>query len=124
MPPRTTPTLPLAVDDAYTLWMYLDARIHDFPTAARHGLGARLLDASLDLVDTLLQATYAPRSSPTRRDALARANQRIAFLRILLRGARERHYLSVDQSEHATKLLLSLGGRVGAWLREASTITP
>jgi hypothetical protein len=118
------PTLPLAVDDAYTLWMYLDGRVHDFPTAARHGLGARLLDAALDLVDTLLQATYAPRSSPTRRDALARANQRIAFLRILLRGARERHYLSVDQSEHATKLLLGLGGRVGAWLREASKITP
>jgi hypothetical protein len=113
------PTLPVAVERAYAAWLWLDARVTDFPTHARHGVGKRILDASIDLLDAYLRATYAPARSGEASAALVFANQRLALLRLLLRGARERRYLSVDQHEHAIELLAELGRMTGAWLRHA-----
>ena len=116
MPPLAT--LPIAVERAYDIWLWLDGRVTDFPTAARHGVGHRILDASVDLLDAYLQAAYAPRSSPEATAALGRANQRLALLRLLLRGARERRYLSIAQHDHAIERFAELGKMTGGWLRQ------
>jgi hypothetical protein len=65
----------------------LDGRFVDFPAAARPLAGRRTFDAATDLLDALLEATYATRGDGRRRDALVRANQRLALLRLLC-GAR------------------------------------
>ncbi len=119
-------TLPVAVERAYDiwLWLWLEARITDFPAAARHGTGRHILDAAVELLDAYLRATYAPSRSPDAAQALGLANQRLALLRLLLRGARERRYLSVAQHEHAIERLVELGRMTGAWLRRAITSAP
>jgi hypothetical protein len=114
------PTLPVAVERAYDVWLWLDARVADFPTYARHSIGARILDAAIDLLDAYLCATYAPARSEEGGRALVRANQRLALLRLLLRGARERRYLSVAQHEHVAECLAELGRMTGAWLKHAT----
>jgi hypothetical protein len=46
--------LPVAVDRAHTLWVWLDGRLVDFPIAARALAGRRLCDAAIDLLDALV----------------------------------------------------------------------
>jgi hypothetical protein len=116
---RARPTLPVAVERAYDLWLWLDARVVDFPAHARHSMGRRTLDAAIDLLEALLAATYAPARSAEAARALADANRRLALLRLLLRGARERRYVSVAQHEHAAERLAELGRMVGGWARHA-----
>ena len=100
-------TVPVAVDRCYTLWLWIDARVMDFPVTARHGVGALLVQTVIAALDGLVEASYSPSASADRLAALRRANHRVALLRLLVRGARERHYLSIPQYEYATKLLLS-----------------
>lgn len=113
----------MVVERAYDLWLWVDARVVDFPAHARHSLGRRLRDAAIDLLALLLRATYAERESGRRRDALSEANEHIALLRLLLRGARERRYLSIDQHEHAAERVVEIGRRVGAWLKKTTSDT-
>lgn len=113
----STPTLPVAVDRAYDLWLWLDARVGDMPAWVRHALGARILDTVLALLDLLLQAAYAPRGGAEQRTALQEANRRVAFLRLLLRGARDRRHLATGQHAWAAERLDEIGRMVGAWLR-------
>ena len=104
------------VEDAYQAWMWLDQRVASFSTLARRHVGHRALDAILDVVAAVTDATYLPRGA--RRVArLAEANRGLSLLRILLRGARDRHHLSVDQHEHAMKLIDPIGRQIGGWLR-------
>ena len=70
-------------------------------------------------IDPPLVPAYLPRGAP-RVARLAEANRRLTLLRILLRGARERHHLSVDQHEHAMKLIDAIGRQIGGWLRRES----
>ena len=110
-------SIPVAVDRAYALWVWLDGRLVDFPATARPLAGRRVFDAATDVLDALLEATYASRGDPRRRDALVRANQRLALLRLLLRGTRDRRYLSISQHDHAIEQLGELGRMIGGWLR-------
>jgi hypothetical protein len=112
-------SLPIAVDRAYALWLWLDGRLVDFPATARPLAARRTFDAATDVLDALLEATYAPRASTRRRDALVRANQRLALLRLLLRGARDRRYLSISQHDHVIEQLGELGRMIGGWLRSS-----
>lgn len=111
--------LPNAVNDAHDFWLWLDLRVRDLPTAARHTVGARMLTTSIDLLELLIQATYARRGSNTRHQSLARANVKLALLRLLVRGCRDRHYISIGQYEQAIEKLVALGKLVGAWLKSA-----
>lgn len=104
------------VDDAYQAWLWLDARVASFPVAARRQMGHRLLDAVLDALAATIEATYLPRGR-ARMERLGDANRRLAVARILLRGSRDRRYLSVDQHEHAMKLVDTWGRQLGGWLR-------
>jgi len=118
--PQQPVTPPAAVEQMYALWLWLDQRVHDFATQARHGLGRRIVDTALDALEALTQASYAPRAGPERRIALAAANNKLAFLRLLLRGARDRRFLSIDQHAFATDSLVAVGKAVGGWLRHAA----
>jgi hypothetical protein len=114
--------LPAAVERTYDLWLWLDARVADFPVHARHGIGRRMLDTVLDLLAALLRAAYAPRGTDRLCAALDSANEHAALLRLLLRGARERRYLAVGQYEHAAERLVEIGKMAGAWRKRARAL--
>ena len=117
-------TVPVAVDRCYGLWLWLDARVIDFPVSARHGVGAIIVQTVVAALDALVEASYAPSGGVDRVAALRRANHRVALLRLLVRGARERHYLSIPQYEHAAEQLATLGRMIAGWLRHASPEPP
>lgn len=117
MKPRPSSTSPAAVEHAWRLWLWLDAVLPNLPAFARASAGAHAVDAALALLDALTTASWAPRDSPEARAALTAANTRVAFLRLLLRGMRERAYLSTAQHEHVAALNERVGRMVGAWLR-------
>ena len=108
-------TLPAAIEQAFTAWMWLEGRIVDFPVHARRGLGERLATAATDVLDALNAAAYA--GSPAEREAALRhANQRLATWRLLVRGAHELRHLSHDQHAFHAEALGRLGADVGRWL--------
>ncbi len=116
--PTADPRKPLAsvVEDAYQAWLWIDARVASFPVSARRQLGHRLLDAVLDAVAATTEAVYLPRGGE-RRERLRHVSRRLVLVRILLRGARDRRYLGVDQHEHAMRLFDVWGRQVGGWMR-------
>lgn len=110
-------TVPVAVERAYDLWLWLDAHAMNLPAHTRAALGARLLDTALDLLDTLLKTSYEPRGSTARPTLLRHANQRVALLRYLLRGLRDRKHISHEQHAHAVERVDTIGRMVGAWAK-------
>ena len=116
--------LPVITEHAYALWLWLDARITDFPVRARHAVGQRVSDASLELLDALVTASLSARGSDARRDALERARHRVAFLRVLVRGARERGYLAPSQHLFASEKLALIGKMVAGWIRHEASVAP
>jgi hypothetical protein len=114
--------LATVVDETYSLWLWLDARVMDFPVAARREHGRHVLDAILALLEALTRAQYA--RGTTRLTHLEDANARVALLRLLVRGARELHRLSPGQHEHASVALDTIGRQVGAWRRSTAARTP
>jgi|GEM_PF-1236186 len=113
---RARPTPASVIEDTYQAWLWLDERASGFPALARRQVGHRALDAILDALTAVTEAAYLPRGAPRAR-RLADANRSLTVLRILLRGARDRRYLSLGQHEHAMKLVDGIGRQVGGWLR-------
>ena len=104
------------VEDAYQAWLWLDERVASFSAVARRHVGHRVLDVALDVISALTEAAYSP-AGPARVELLGFANRRLALLRILLRGARDRRHLSIRQHEHAMRLVDGVGRQVGGWLK-------
>lgn len=116
MPP-SAPTPPAVVERAYELLVWLDGHLVGLPAHTRAALGARALDSAVDVLDALLAAAYAPRTSEAHSAGLRTASQRIALLRYLLRALRERRHLSTEQHAHVAGLLDGIGRMVGGWRR-------
>ena len=117
VPQPSTVTSPAAVvEEGYQAWLWLDARVESFPASARRHVGHRTLDAVLEALAATAEAAYLP-SGRRRLGELELANRRLTLVRLLLRGARERRYLSVGQHEHAMRLLDGWGRQLGGWLK-------
>lgn len=112
---RSTP--PIIIRSAYQLLLYIDERVANYPAAARPGLGRRTLDVILDITGELTAAAYAPRKSEARHRKLSSASSKLTFLRLLLRAARDRRYLSKGQYEHTMRPLVDIGRMVGGWIK-------
>ena len=119
MKAQRTNTPPAAVEKTWQLWVWIDAHLPHMPAFARASAGAKLVDTLLSTLEELSRAAWLPRRSPEALGALRQANQRVAFARLLLRGMRERHYLSTEQHAYAVEELDAIGRMVGAWRRSA-----
>jgi hypothetical protein len=115
--------LPTIAEHAYATWLWIDERVAMFPTEARRQMGHRIIDAALDALSATVEAAYA-RRPPVRAARLEHASERLTVLRILLRGARDRRWISIAQHEHAMGLVDDWGRQVGGWLRSTSAPRP
>ena len=75
----------------FTRWLL--ERIDSFPKNQRFVFGTRLADRALDVLETLVEASYSQRKA----DLLARANRKIEMLRWLVRLAKDRKVLTEKQ---------------------------
>jgi prevent-host-death family protein len=102
-----------ALEAHFQFLLWLIPAVARFPRSQKLLLTDRIQSAALDVLDSLVEATY----TRERRAHLARANLGIEKLRFLFRLAVELHYIDPRRYEHAARTLDDIGRQVGGWLR-------
>jgi len=102
-----------ALEAMYRFVLWLVPTVEKFPRRQKFLLGDRLQGAALDVVDSLVAATY------TRRRAahLTDANLGIEKLRLLFRLSADLRYLDLKRYEHAARALDEVGRFIGGWVK-------
>ena len=105
--------LPQAVDDCHKVLVWLVPMLDHFPRSRRYTLGSKMENEMLEVLESLLNATYS--SSSQRKGALQRANRKLAVSRHLLRLALELKLCSPGLYRHGAGLMVELGRQIGGW---------
>lgn len=100
-----------ALEAHYRFLLWLVPAVERFPRRQKFLLGDRIQSTALDVLDSLIEATYTRR----RGAHLARANLGIEKLRFLFRLAHDLRFLDPRRYEHAARSLDDTGRRIGAW---------
>ena len=100
-----------ALELHYRFILWLVPTLDRFPRAQRFLLGDRIQGTALDVLESLVEATYTSR----RPRHLARANVGIEKLRFLLRLAHDLRHLDRRRYEFAVRCLDETGRKIGAW---------
>ena len=106
------PTGP-ALEAMYRFQLWLIPTLEKFPRSQRFLLGDRIQSTSLDVLERLIEATYARQ----RRTALLAANMGLQKLRILHRLALDLRYLDARRYEYASRSIDEIGRLVGGWMK-------
>ncbi len=91
-------------------------RLERFPKDTRFTLAQRMANLALDALEAVIEATYSRERLPI----LQRLNLILEKLRVLVRPAHRRRYLSDAQYEFAARELLTAGRMTGGWLKHAA----
>ena len=102
-----------ALELHYRFILWLVPTLDRFPRAQRFLLGDRVQRTALDVLESLVEATYTRR----RQAPLTRANLGIEKLRFLLRLAHDLRHLDRRRYEHAARCLDETGRKIGAWIK-------
>jgi hypothetical protein len=102
-----------AVEAHFQLLMWLIPTVEKFPRSQKFLLGDRIQAAALDVLESLIEATY----TRDRKGHLARANLGIEKLRFFFRLAVELHYLDRRRYQHAARTLDEVGRLIGGWAK-------
>ncbi|MCY4467938.1 MAG: diversity-generating retroelement protein Avd [Thiotrichales bacterium] len=100
-----------ALEAWYRFLLWLVPTLERFPRRQKFLLGDRIQGTALDVLESLVEATY----TRNRESHLAQANLGIEKLRFLVRLAMDLEYLDSRRYEHAARALDETGRRVGAW---------
>jgi hypothetical protein len=92
-------------------WLF--PAIARFPRSQKLLLTDRIQTTALDILDSLVEATY----TREKRAHLTRANLGIEKLRFLFRLAVELRYIDTKRYEHAARTMDDVGRQVGGWLK-------
>jgi len=98
-----------------TLGDLLD-RTQKFPKAVRFTFSTRIDNHGLDVLEALVLARYA--RGPRKRELLDEIDGRLARLRVLLRLAHDRRYLSRRGFEHVIRAVDEAGRMLGGWQKQ------
>jgi hypothetical protein len=100
----------------YAVTKWLLERVESFPKNQRFIFGQRVADASLDILDLLIEAAYRK----DKLELLTRANLRLKRLRWLLRLARERTLLTARREAFVAEQFTECGRMLGGWIRSCA----
>ena len=102
-----------ALEAHYQFIIWLTPTVAKFPKTHKFTLGDRVENTALDVLESLIEATYT-------RDRVAhlrRANLGIEKLRILLRLAHDLRLVDIRRYEFAARALDETGRLVGGWIK-------
>jgi hypothetical protein len=105
-----------AVEAHYRFLLWLVPAVDRFPKAQKFVFGDRIINLGLDVLESLVEATF----TRDRRPPLAHANLGIDKLRFLLRMAGDFRLLDQRRYEHAARLLDETGRLIGGWSKAHS----
>ncbi len=100
-----------ALEAHYQFLLWLIPTLERFPRSQKFLLGDRIQSTALNVLESLIDATYTRQRS----QHLAQANLGLEKLRFLLRLAWELHHLNRRRYEYAVRMVNEVGQRVGAW---------
>jgi 23S rRNA-intervening sequence protein len=103
----------IALEKAYQLMLWLMPTVEKFPRSQKFLLGDRIQGAALDIIEGLVEATYARNRLPV----LRAVNLKLEQLRYLFRLATDLKFLDLRRYEHAARAIDEIGRLVGGWLR-------
>lgn len=100
-----------ALEAHFQLLLWLIPAVERFPRSQKFLLGDRIQATALDVLESLIEATY----TRERRAHLARANLGIEKLRFFFRLATNLRFLDGRRYEHAARTLDEVGRLIGGW---------
>jgi len=100
-----------AVEAHFQFLLWLVPTVEKFPRSQKFLLGDRIQSTALDVLESLVDATY----TRDRKAYLARANLGIEKLRFLFRLAFELKHLDSRRYEFAARSLDEIGRLIGGW---------
>ena len=100
----------------YDLLNWLLPKSERFPKLYRSTVTQRLMNAALDLQESLLEA-QAYRDKIRLRHLRA-ADVHLSKLRLYLRLAQQWGWLSPGQYEHVSRMVAEIGNLLGGWIRQ------
>lgn len=103
----------------FDLLAWLIPKGERFPRAYRHTVTRRLLDAALDLQDSLFEAQS--RRGRDRMDTLRQCDAALNRLRLYLRLAYHWHWLDDSQYEYVSRMVSEIGRLLGGWMRQSTS---
>jgi hypothetical protein len=106
--------MPIVVTQWYAYAKWVLERVESFPKSQRFILGQRLSNHVMDVLETLVKASYARDKA----DLLRQANEGIEMTRWIVRMAYDRKLLAPKQFEFSAVALNECGRMVGGWLRQ------
>ena len=107
------PEAPVVLVKWYDYAKWLLERVENFPKSQRFILGQRLTSQAMDVLDLLVEASYARDKS----EILATANRKMEVLRWTVRMAKDRKLFTPAQFEFSARALNECGRMVGGWLK-------
>ena len=87
--------------------MWLIPQVQKFPRVHRFGLGERIQRLVLDFQDTLVAA--GKNKGARRAEKLRQADIELEQIRVWIRFGRDNGLLTIDQYEHAARLMAEIG---------------
>ena len=110
-PPGSDAPIVLVKWYAYAKWVL--ERVESFPKSQRFILGQRLSNHVMDVLESLVKASYAK----DKVELLVKANEGIEMTRWIIRMAHDRKLLASKQFEFSALQLNECGRMVGGWLK-------
>ena len=91
-------------------------RTDQFPRSVRFTFSTRIQNTGLDVLEKIVEARYS--RGQKKIDALERIDLDLAKLRVVMRLAYDRRYLSHRGYEHLARGVDEAGRMVGGWLKQ------
>jgi hypothetical protein len=107
-----------AVEAHYQFLAWLMLTVEKFPRSHKFTIGDRIETTALDVLESLIEATY----TKERNQHLRAANLGIEKLRFLLRLAADLRLLDRRRYEHAARSLDETGRLIGGWMKAHATV--
>ena len=102
-----------ALEAMYQFLLWLLPTIEKYPRAKKFTLGDRIENAALDVLDSLIKATF----SRARDQSLADANLGLDRLRFFMRLSQELRLIDLKKYEHSAREIDDVGRLIGGWTK-------
>lgn len=114
-----TTTLPI-YKVAYDLFREVTESTRNMPRDVKQSLGGRVRDETLEIVTLIFRANAALDKVPHLNDLL----ERLEVVNLLLRLARDMHFIATKQYAAAIALTDQVGKQAGGWRKKQSASSP
>jgi hypothetical protein len=108
--------LPRVVEDVHDCLTWLIPHLDKLPRNRRFTLGERIESGLLDVLELLIDATYARANA----DSLRRANRRLAVVRHLWRVLHDLKDIGIERYGLGAEKLVNIGRQIGGWQRASA----